>query len=284
MISVVIPVRNRADLVQRTLRSIDGQLMQPDQVVLVDNGSTDGTLDVLSGWARRKPWVTVVQEHRPGAAEARNRGLREVNQPYVMFFDSDDVMPPTHIADVSHGLTKAGMPDIVAFDMTLVDLNGNEHRKPFRQGNLMRQHLFHSILSTQRCAISTSLLRRVGGWEENLPVWNDLVLGAKLLLNTGWVCRIDLRSPVMAYQQRESITGTSFSSKAGQWEVALDALDRMLPSAPWHKVVETRRAILAGKYMKEGRRDLAAPLIHTLRSRAIARYVSWGGRGVHYIP
>lgn len=282
MIAVVIPVRNRAELVKRTLASIDAQRQQPAQVVLVDNCSTDGTLDVLRQWAKGKPWVTVVTESRPGAAEARNRGLREVSQPYVMFFDSDDVMPPHHIADIMHGMKRAGMPDIGAFDMMLVGLDGKPRLKRFRRGNAMRQQLFHCILSTLRYIVSTPLLRRIGGWEENLPAWDDYVLGVKLLINTESVAYLPLSQPVMAYSQSESITGTSFSGNAGQWEQALDTIGRMLPDARWQRIVNARRAILAGHYLKEGRPDLAKPLMRSLRSRVIARYVSLGGRGVHF--
>ena len=102
LITVVIPVRDRAGVVGRTLDSVAAQTLRPFSVVLVDNGSTDGTRAVLDRWQREMsavgPDVTVISEPRPGACAARNAGLAVVRTPWVMFFDSDDVMLPGHLA------------------------------------------------------------------------------------------------------------------------------------------------------------------------------------------
>ncbi|MDE7388508.1 MAG: glycosyltransferase family 2 protein, partial [Muribaculaceae bacterium] len=115
LITVVIPVRNRARLVEATLASVAAQSMAPARIVLVDNGSTDGTEEVLRRWADKRTDTIVVSEPIPGAAAARNRGLREVESPYVMFFDSDDIMPTRHIEEVSRGLHTCNMPPLAAF-------------------------------------------------------------------------------------------------------------------------------------------------------------------------
>ena len=100
-ITIVMPVRDRASVVGRTLESIERQTFRPLSVVIVDNGSTDITPEIVEKWRRRVDGddfkVTVVTEPRPGASAARNRGLREVESEYVMFFDSDDEMLPRHV-------------------------------------------------------------------------------------------------------------------------------------------------------------------------------------------
>lgn len=276
LITVVIPVRNRAELVRRTLDSLRAQTVAPARVILVDNGSTDGTPDVL----RQYPGALVIEEPRHGAAAARNAGLARVNTPYVLFFDSDDYMPPRHIEEITAGLRAASLPEIAAFDMELVALDGKRHPKPFRNGNPMKMHLFHSILSTQRCVISTDLARKVGGWNEQLPVWNDLEFGVRLLAASPAVTYLKLSEPVIVYSQADSITGTAFAHKAGQWERSLDACEATLRNTPYQRIIQLRRAILAGNYRREGRPDLAEPLTPTLSLRLIAAYVSLGGRGV----
>lgn len=283
MITVVIPVKNRAELVQRTLQSVDEQTQQPAAVILVDNGSTDDTLSVLRQWADAKPWVTVITESKPGAAAARNAGLALVKTPYVMFFDSDDVMPSRHVEQITHGLVDAGYPRLAAFDMVLVDLNGTEHKKYFRNGDPMRMHIFHSILSTQRCVIATDLVRCVGAWNEDMPCWNDWEFGLRLLKAESNVAYIHLQEPVKAYAQAESITGTNFSSKAGKWELALDAADLILADSPYRRLVDYRRAILAGFYRREKHPELARGLVKGLRMSLIERYVAAGGRGVELL-
>ena len=79
MISVVIPVWNRAGMVGRTLESLAAQTVWPDRVVLVDNDSTDDTARVLRQWAMGRKDVEVVCERVPGAAAARNCGLAAVD-------------------------------------------------------------------------------------------------------------------------------------------------------------------------------------------------------------
>lgn len=274
-----MPVRNRIDIVKRTLDSLQAQTLAPDAVVLVDNGSADGTADVL----KKYPGAIVVEEPRPGAAIARNAGLAQVRSEYVLFFDSDDVMPPHHIEELTAALQAAGHPDIAAFDMVLVGLDGKRHPKPFRSGDPMKMQIFHSTLSTQRFVAKASLVRKVGGWSESLRVWDDMELGIRLLVDTPRVSYIKLTEPVTAYAQTESITGVDFASKAGEWERALDACQQALKGTNYVKMIDVRRAILAGNYIREGRRDLAAGLAATPWLRLIARYVALGGRGVAHL-
>lgn len=286
MISLVIPVRNRAAIVGRTLDSVAAQTRLPDQIVLVDNGSTDGTLEVLRRWADGRNNVQIVSEPRPGAAEARNCGLRAVTEEYVMFFDSDDTMPPRHVEEICSELTRLGMPAIGAFGMERVGLDGSIVRKDFNGGDPMFNHLFHAILATPRYAVRTDFIRSMGGWQEDTPVWDDYVLGVKLLSAKPEIKKLNLSERFRAYAQADSITGMNFSSKAGHWEAAIDkcadilraaGLDRYLP------LLDYRRAILAGDYRREGHPELIGNLTPTPLMRLIARYVAAGGRGVAYL-
>ncbi|MDE6528594.1 MAG: glycosyltransferase family 2 protein, partial [Muribaculaceae bacterium] len=99
LITIVVPVYNRAGIVERTLESIRQQSHRPLSVVLVDNNSTDNTPHVLRKWKSEVEapdmQVTIVDEPVAGAPAARNRGLGLTTTPYVMFFDSDDIMTPT---------------------------------------------------------------------------------------------------------------------------------------------------------------------------------------------
>ena len=276
MISVVIPVYNRAELMLRTLDSVAAQTVLPDKLILVDNNSTDGTLEALQKWAAGRDWVEVLQETKPGAAAARNAGLARVRSPYVMFFDSDDYMPPRHVEEVQRGL---GGKQLGIFDVRYQDLNGNMVLKPVRGGDLMRQHIFHAIVTTQRCVVATKL----AAWNEGLSGWDDIEFGIKILLQNPSVTRINLSEPPTIYAQEVSLTGTDFSSKAGEWERALDACEEALRGTPYTRLIDYRRAILAGMYRREGRPDLARGLSRGLRLKLIERYVALGFRGVAQI-
>lgn len=290
MISVVVPVRNRANIVGPTLQSIARQSVKPDRVVLVDNGSTDSTAAVLRRWADAYPGdAVVVTEPTPGAPAARNRGLREVESDYVIFFDSDDLMPPHHIREVSARLSEAGFPELGAFDAVIRTLDGEKLPRPFRsRPSALFAHIFHGCLATQRMVVSTGLLERVGGWDESLPAWNDYELGMNMLAAGAQPVRLKLSAPVEIVRTRESITGVRFADKAGDWERSLDRCESILRQAGMNTaadLIDYRRAILAGEYRREGRPDLSRRLMAQIAHRRglmalVARYSAAGGRGV----
>ena len=95
-VSIVIPVYNRAAVVPVTLQSILAQTYRPLQVVLVDNYSTDNTLNVLQQFKedheREDLKVVVTREEHRTAGAARNHGFEHATGEWVMFFDSDDIM------------------------------------------------------------------------------------------------------------------------------------------------------------------------------------------------
>src|SRR5918994_6933731 len=92
-VSVVIPTRNRRELLLRTLASVLAQENVDIAVVVVDEASSDGTGDALTSLA--EPRVSVVRHATPlGVAAARNAGLEHVDTDWVAFVDDDDVWAP----------------------------------------------------------------------------------------------------------------------------------------------------------------------------------------------
>lgn len=87
-ITTIIPAYNRADLIGETLRSVLSQSRPPSEVIVVDDGSSDGTPDVVASFA---PEVTLVRQANAGAGAARNTGLGHVTGDIIHFQDSDDV-------------------------------------------------------------------------------------------------------------------------------------------------------------------------------------------------
>lgn len=281
LLSVVIPVRNRAHLVGRTLQSLAEQTVRPAAILLVDNGSTDSTVEVLNSWAAGRSNVEVLIEPRPGAAYARNAGLARVRTPYVLFFDSDDQMPPRHIEEVAAAIRANNQPDILEFESVFINSEGKRKLSPLRGGDELANHIFHATLSTQRYSVKTELVRRVGGWNESLLGWDDMELGVRLLASRPVLVKVRLSSPVEIHTHAESITGADFSSKAGQWELALDFCEQALRDFPRHRrLINYRRAILAGRYRREGRPELADTLARGLWMKFIEKYTALGGRGV----
>jgi glycosyltransferase involved in cell wall biosynthesis len=93
-ISVVVAAYNAERHIGETLAAIVGQSSPPDEVIVVDDGSTDGTLDVIRGFGSD---VRVVRQANSSAAGAYNRGFAEARSTYVARCDADDVWEPTKL-------------------------------------------------------------------------------------------------------------------------------------------------------------------------------------------
>lgn len=281
-VSVVVPVYNRERIVADTLDSIKGQTYRPLHLILVDNNSSDSSLDVLNTWKAGNEEdgfkVTVVSELTPGAAAARNRGLREVSTDKLVFFDSDDVMGSEMIEcgmDVF-----ARHPDVmfVYWRHERECLGGRMRRSHFTTVDKMECHLVHALLNTPSYLVRTDYVRKIGGWDEDARVWDDFELGVRMLLPAVKSMGIDSVLYTVRSQE-ESITGTEFTSRAGQWEKVLDKIERNIAASDAEdkermlRIVDYRRIILAAHYAKEGSTKLAEELKTSVLSKKLKNSV-----------
>lgn len=295
LISVVIPVYNRAELVARTLASLASQSAASFDTILVDNGSADDTLQVLKWWKTEKETelrpITVLQEPSKGACRARNKGLEAVVTPWVMFFDSDDLMRPEHISRVINGIEQHPEADIVGWN-TLFCPGGV---KRFETHNIYWNNLFEGNFATQRWAARTELVRKVGGWNAEVPLWNDIELGARLLAHEPKVVKLGGDITVEVYPQEESISTNANGDYLERMEPSLQSIARILPEEAqmWP---DYKRMIYIGDTLRNGNSEVAAkarsiahkiieaaPLRHRLLLWAIMHFRAWGGRGQNHI-
>lgn len=185
-ISIIVPVFNRSTIVTDTLDSIAAQTERPLALIIVDNNSTDDSLAVVTKWAVRHESpdfsVTVLSETTPGAPAARNKGFESVTTPYVMFFDSDDIMSPNHVKDFADTFRADPQLDIAGRDIVSIELDGTKKIHRFADRDMMFRHAFNAILSTQRYAVKSSFLREAGSWNPGALAWNDFELGFRLLV------------------------------------------------------------------------------------------------------
>ena len=115
-VAVILPVYNRRLKLIKTLESVVAQSKLPSVLIVVDDGSTDGTAEAAKNWlARNAPfeWMVVRQETNAGVSVARNVGFDHIGElPFVCFLDSDDLWPRDFIAEGLRALE--GCEDMVA--------------------------------------------------------------------------------------------------------------------------------------------------------------------------
>ncbi len=92
LVSVIIPVHNAEAFVEETAASVLNQTYRNLELLLVEDGSTDGSWEVLKRLAERDPRIRILQmEHPSGAAKTRNKGIKEAKGDYLAYLDADDL-------------------------------------------------------------------------------------------------------------------------------------------------------------------------------------------------
>ncbi|MBQ8099639.1 MAG: glycosyltransferase family 2 protein [Bacteroidaceae bacterium] len=298
-VSIIVPYRNREAYLDRTLLSISQQQYRPLEVLLVDNGSTDHSAQLAQRFQQNFDGedfrVVLLSESTPGAAAARNAGLRRATHPYVYFFDSDDEMSPDFLSSAMRLMTEKQL-DLVAAPTLMVLPDGQKKERRYGYSCHPANQILTGMLSTQSMLIRTRFLREQDGWNEDLPYWNDWELGLRLMLASPRMQWLRGKAYHRIYLHPDSITGSSYAQSFDKMKIALlaaQSLVRFLPKGrrgPCLAALAFREGIMAGILQCEGRNDYAAECLamglsmsttKTLRRATLLfyRYSSMGLRG-----
>lgn len=300
-ITLVIPVHNRERLIGRTLDSVAAQTWRPLRLILVDNGSTDGSPALCEAFRRKHAaddfHIDVLSETSPGAACARNCGLAACTTSYVYFFDSDDELSPDFI-ECMEGIISRGAPDLIAFPTNEVK-GGRICRRPFTVSGKPSVQILNSMLTTQSMLFRTDWLRRLGGWNGRLSIWMDWELGVRALLASPAVCWYDRQAFHRIHIHPDSITGCTYAARYEKLMQTMQQvryeLDESNGSEEGKKRNNTalyfRQMILSAKLMGEHapeasadclqrvRREFSVDIRTRLYGRFLYEYTRRGGRG-----
>jgi glycosyltransferase involved in cell wall biosynthesis len=200
LVSVIIPSYNRLTLLPQTLDSIWQQTFRPIELIVVDDGSTDGTPDIAEKWALEHnadpAFITrIFRQENQGAPAARNAGARFSSGEYIQFFDSDDLMRPEKLARSIEILRAQPELDFVSCDFFLFqEKDGVIHpevrqvRYSQRKGTIV-SYINCNYLNTPSPLFRRASLNTVGPWCEDLQVWEDFEYGFRViaLLQGHWL-------------------------------------------------------------------------------------------------
>lgn len=124
LVTVVLPVYNVEKYLERCIVSVVNQTYENIEIILVDDGSTDGSAAICDSWTEKDGRIRVIHKQNQGLGMARNTGIENASGEYVCFFDSDDYVAPDTI-EKSYRRAKEEKADIVLFGMNFADENGD---------------------------------------------------------------------------------------------------------------------------------------------------------------
>lgn len=151
--SIVIPAYNRAHMILDTLHTTLRQTYPHYEVILVDDGSTDNTEEVVS--TIKDPKFIYHKKRNEERAVARNTGFQLAKGDYVTLLDSDDYLYPTHLEEAVQYIRAKQMPEIIRFNYDVVDSNKN-----LLQIARMPKQINHRMVNGNFMGCSGILLRR----------------------------------------------------------------------------------------------------------------------------
>lgn len=188
LVSVVIPAYNASGFIAETLESVVGQTYRPLEIIVVDDGSKDGTPEVVERFADQG--VRLIRQENAGPSAARNRGIETSTGTYIAFLDADDLWLPEKIARQVEVMEQHPDMGLLFGDMVNFGPTGREPVSHFEKNGLGAGYFGDSlwmtdaflkifennVIPTPAVLVRADLLARTGGFDERFRFSEDYLL------------------------------------------------------------------------------------------------------------
>lgn len=203
--SVLIPVYNRLRFVRQVIDSVLSQTFPDFEVIAIDDGSTDGSAEILKSYGDR---IRLLQQTNQGPEVARNAGAAIARGEYLALLDSDDLLFPNALATYDRIIRAFDSPALIVGANVVFD-DGDAVTAPEPCTNSIELYRFQDFLSRtvpifglcSNMVIRKSVFQEVGGHRNSNPkTWHDDDLWFRLRIGTYSPCIVVKSPPVVAYR------------------------------------------------------------------------------------
>jgi len=190
LISVIIPLYNKAPYIARALDSVLAQTVQDFEVIVVNDGSTDGSERIVQGY--HDPRIHLINQENQGVSAARNRGVNEAQADLVAFLDADDEWLPQFLETIFRLREKYPEAGLYGTGYRTMNENGSIYDCVYneKKGSQIipnyfaaKNKLSYMIISTSGMAIPKVIFKSVGGFPGGYQQNEDRAIRGKIALN-----------------------------------------------------------------------------------------------------
>lgn len=177
-ISVIIPTYNRAHILPRALDSVLAQTQLPIEIIVVNDGSTDGTKSVLSNY----PGLKIIDQQHSGVSAARNIGLEHTNGEWIAFLDSDDEWLPEKLEQQWAAICN---DDKLICHTEEIWIRNGKRVNPMKKHQKYGEYIYEKclplcVISPSSVMIHQSVFNDIGVFDESLEVCEDYDLWLRI--------------------------------------------------------------------------------------------------------
>jgi GT2 family glycosyltransferase len=277
-LSVFIPYYRGAPFIGAAVESVLGQTLQPDEIVICDDGSPDNLEEALGSLAER---VRVVRQENQGVGGAMDRALRATTGEFVVWLDQDDLFLPRRLEAIAAAAVASTDLDAIATD-ALIECRGEVVAK------LSEVMSFEADQIRQRAAILTgatfflwpairrSRLLAIGGFDRSFKIMADFDCFVRLILDGAHVGYVD--APLYRYRM---LAGSLVSDEAGHHREVVRALTKALGEtelspaerATAQSAISRSQRVAADRAarqaLEEGRADARRHAVEVMRGKGL---------------
>lgn len=171
-ISIIVPVYNAERFLPQCIESLLAQTFQDIEIILVNDGSTDSSLDICEKYAKIDTRITIISKDNEGVAKARRDGIMKASAEYITFIDSDDYYEPEFCKKTFFCIRKSDA-DLVECDYYSVSENSKREHRIYSSDMELDVEKFHEIV----------VKKTIVNGSEAVVLWNKL-FRKKLIIET----------------------------------------------------------------------------------------------------
>jgi glycosyltransferase involved in cell wall biosynthesis len=198
-ISVVIPAYNSAAFIAKTLESVLAQTLQPAEVIVVDDGSTDETLKIVQGFGDT---VRCISQRNMGVSAARNAGIESARYEWIALLDSDDLWRADKLERQAGVILEDPAVDFIYTGHYCFFEDRIESTVPAQPASRIKQSMYHVRFMTSSVVLRRSKAIEIGGFDTTLRSSEDWDLWLRLVKDGARFAAID--EPLTSYRKSPS--------------------------------------------------------------------------------